>query len=108
MKRAEKLGSRTRITFEVLMASFGLEEDRALVRLAAIVHYLDVGGIPVPEAAGLESLLAGARLSSKTDDAFLREAQKGFDYPYAAFSDEVSKRTAAPASETRRRKRTRR
>jgi len=97
-----------RVTFEVLMASFGLEEDRALVHLAAIVHYLDVGGIPVPEAAGLESLLAGARLASKTDEAFLREAQKSFDHLYAAFSDEVSKRTPAPASEIRPRKRTRR
>jgi hypothetical protein len=97
-----------RVTFEVLMASFGLEEDRALVRLAAIVHYLDVGGIPVPEAAGLESLLAGARLSSKTDEAFLREAQKSLDHLYAAFSDEVSKRTPAPASEIRPQERTRR
>ncbi|MFH0341974.1 MAG: chromate resistance protein ChrB domain-containing protein [Chromatiales bacterium] len=97
-----------RVTFEVLMASFGLEEDRALVRLAAIVHYLDVGGIPVPEAAGLESLLAGARLSSKTDEALLREAQKSLDHLYAAFSDDVSKRTPAPASETQPRKRTRR
>ncbi len=90
-----------RVTFEVLMASFGLEEDRALLRLAAIVHYLDVGGIPVPEAAGLESLLAGARLSSKTDEAFLREAQKGLDYLYAAFSEEVSKSNPAPTSEIR-------
>ncbi|MDQ3580604.1 MAG: chromate resistance protein [Pseudomonadota bacterium] len=97
-----------RVTFEVLMASFGLEEDRALVRLAAIVHYLDVGGIPVPEAAGLESLLAGARLSSKTGEAFLREAQKSLDHLYTAFSDEVSKRSTAPASETPPRKRTRR
>ena len=24
-----------------------------------VVHYLDVGGIPVPEAAGLEGVLAG-------------------------------------------------
>jgi hypothetical protein len=97
-----------RVTFEMLMASFGLEEDRALVRLAAIVHYLDVGGIPVPEAAGLESLLAGARLRSKTDEALLREAQKSLDYLYTAFSDEVSKRSTAPASEIPPRKRTRR
>ena len=97
-----------RVTFEVLMASFSLEEDRALARLAAIVHYLDVGGIPVPEAAGLEAILAGARQSCKTDDAFLREAQKSFDHLYAAFSDEVSKSTRAPASLTRPRKRTKR
>ncbi|MGH8611233.1 MAG: chromate resistance protein ChrB domain-containing protein [Gammaproteobacteria bacterium] len=90
-----------RITFEVLMATFGLEEDRGLARLAALVHYLDVGGIPVPEAAGLEALLAGARQSCKTDDAFLREAQKSFDYLHAAFSEE----SALPGLETRPRKR---
>jgi len=54
------------------MASFGLEEDRALVRAASIVHHLDVGGIPVPETAGLEAMLAGARLSCKTDSAHQR------------------------------------
>jgi hypothetical protein len=94
-----------RVTFEVLMASFGLEEDRALVRLAAIVHYLDVGGIPVPEAAGLEVLLAGARLTAKTDDAFLREAQKSFDHLYAGFSEEVAKRTPSAGAESRPRTR---
>ncbi|MGH8509313.1 MAG: chromate resistance protein ChrB domain-containing protein [Gammaproteobacteria bacterium] len=94
-----------RVTFEVLMASFGLEEDRALERLAALVHYLDVGGIPVPEAAGLEVLLAGARLTSKTDDAFLREAQKSFDHLYAGFSEEVAKRTPMAGAESRSRTR---
>ena len=41
------------MTFEVLLASFGLESDPALIRMGALVHYLDVGGISVPEAAGL-------------------------------------------------------
>ena len=30
-----------RVTFETLMASFGLEDDPALARLAAMVHSLD-------------------------------------------------------------------
>ncbi len=77
-----------RVTFEVLMASFGLDEDRGLARIAAIVHYLDVGGIPTPEAAGLEAILAGARQSCKTDDALLREAEKSFNYLHTAFSEE--------------------
>jgi hypothetical protein len=97
-----------RVTFEVLMASFGLEEDRALVRAASIVHYLDVGGIPVPETAGLEAMLAGARLNCKTDDAFLREAQKTFDYLYTAFSEETSANNPSPGAETQPRKRTKR
>ncbi len=94
-----------RVTFEVVMASFGLEEDRALARLAALVHYLDVGGIPVPEAAGLEALLTGARQSCNTDDALLREAQRSFDYLYTAFSEEVGKNTPSAGTETRSRKR---
>ncbi|MGH8582551.1 MAG: chromate resistance protein ChrB domain-containing protein [Gammaproteobacteria bacterium] len=93
-----------RVTFEVLTASFGLEEDRALARLATIVHYLDVGGIPVPEAAGLEAILGGARQSCKTDDALLREAQKSFDHLYSAFSEEVSKSTPAPKTRPRQRR----
>ena len=50
-----------RVTFEVMLASFGLEQTHALQRIGAIVHYLDVGGVPAPEAVGLESVLAGLR-----------------------------------------------
>ena len=32
-----------RVTFETLMASFDLEQDAALMRVAALVHQLDVG-----------------------------------------------------------------
>jgi hypothetical protein len=49
-----------RVTFQTLMASFGLEGDAALVRLGALVHVLDAGGEPVPEATGLEAVMAGA------------------------------------------------
>jgi hypothetical protein len=79
-----------RVTFEVLLASFGLESDPALSRLAALVHYLDVGGIPVPEAAGLNAILRGARLRCDMDDALLAEATKVFDCLYAAFARETS------------------
>ena len=47
-----------------LLASFGLAQDPALQRLAKIVHCLDVGGLPVSEAAGLERLLIGIRARS--------------------------------------------
>jgi hypothetical protein len=46
-----------RVTFETLMVSFSLEEDPALLRPAAMVHQLDVGGEPGPEAAGFEAVL---------------------------------------------------
>jgi hypothetical protein len=42
----------SKVTFEVLLASFGLDGNVALARLGALVHYLDVGGILVPEAPG--------------------------------------------------------
>ena len=76
------------MTFEVLLASFGLEDDKALARLGQLVHYLDVGGVPVAEARGLEMVLAGARAQCRNDDALLAEAGKTFDYLYQAYSEE--------------------
>lgn len=55
-----------KVTFEVLIASFGLEQDMGLQRMAALVHYLDVGGAPVAEAVGLKLMLAGARSAVTT------------------------------------------
>jgi len=74
-----------RVTFEVLMASFGLEEDAALARLAALVHALDVGGEPVPEAAGFEAVLTGARERVADDDALLAEMSVVLDSLYMHF-----------------------
>lgn len=77
-----------RVTFEVLLASFALEDDKGLVRLGQLVHYLDVGGVPVPEAAGLKTILDGARRQHADDDKLLSEAAKTFDYLYNAYSQE--------------------
>jgi hypothetical protein len=77
-----------RVTFEVLLASFALEDDKGLERLGELVHYLDVGGVPVPEAAGLETILNGARRQHADDDRLLGEAVKTFDYLYNAFSQQ--------------------
>jgi hypothetical protein len=76
-----------RVTFEVLVASFGLEKDRALARISAMVHYLDVGGIPVPEAAGFAALMAGARAQQANDDELLHMMGTVLDTLYAAFSE---------------------
>ena len=76
----------TKVTFEVLLASFGLDRDPALERIGALIHYLDVGGVPVPEAAGLEALLRGARDALSDDDALLAEASRLLDYLYAHFA----------------------
>lgn len=76
-----------KVTFEVLLASFGLTQDKALARLGALVHYLDSGGIPVPEAAGLQTILQGMRQCyANDDDALLAAAEKIFDAFYQAFS----------------------
>lgn len=71
-----------RVTFEVLLESFALTDDPALRRLAALVHFLDVGGLPVPEAAGFAAILTGARARLSDDDAFLAEASRLLDDLY--------------------------
>jgi hypothetical protein len=74
-----------RVTFEVLLSSFGLEADAGLAAIAAAVHFLDVGGIPVPDARGLETMLKGAREKARSDDALLADAMRTFDLLYAAY-----------------------
>ncbi|WP_124945007.1 chromate resistance protein ChrB domain-containing protein [Sulfurirhabdus autotrophica] len=76
------------VTFEVLMHSFSLETDPALARLAATVHFLDVGGIPVAEAAGLEMILKGTKERCLDDDMLLNDASTLFDDLYAAYTNE--------------------
>ena len=73
-----------RVTAEGMMLCFGLDADPALARIARSVHYLDVGGIPAPEAAGLEAVLAGLRAVHGDDDALAEAAGAVFDALYAA------------------------
>ena len=76
-----------RVTFEVLLSSFALDNDPALNQLAAAVHFLDVGGIPVDDAKGLEMILKGARNKARRDDALVLAAAKIFDHVYAAYRE---------------------
>lgn len=80
-----------RVTFETLLASFGLEDDAALMRLGALVHQLDAGGEPVPEAVGFEAVMAGARERLDDDDALLAEMSTVLDSLYAHFAREASR-----------------
>jgi hypothetical protein len=73
-----------RVSFEVLLASFGLE-SAALKRLGSLVHYLDVGGVQPPEASGVESVLAGLRDAIADDDQLLAASAGVFDGLYGAF-----------------------
>lgn len=77
-----------RVTFEVLVASFGLEQS-ALSRMGALVHFLDVGGVQPPEAAGIESVLAGMRGAIVNDDQLLTTASAVFDGLLTAFQQDT-------------------
>jgi hypothetical protein len=85
------------VTFETLMASFGLDDDPGLRRLAALVHALDIGGEPVAEARGLEAVMAGARERIDDDDLLLAEMSTVLDSLYAHFLAEAQ-RGADPRS----------
>ena len=73
-----------RVTFEVMLASFGLEQP-ALKRIGAIVHYLDAGGVQPPEASGIESVLAGMRDAIDDDDQLVKAASNVFNALFASF-----------------------
>ena len=75
-----------RVTFEVLLATFGLGADAALAKIGAAVHFLDVGGIPVADAKGLETVLTGIKEKARSDDALLAEAMRILDLFYSAYA----------------------
>jgi len=77
----------SKVTFEVLLSSFNLETDTGLVRLGALVHHLDVGGIPIPEGPGFATIMAGARSIQPDDDALLKAMTPVLDSLYAGYAD---------------------
>ena len=83
-----------RVTFEVIALTFGLADDAAIEKIGALVHYLDIGGVPVAEAPGFVALLAGARSSSRDDDALLAAASTLLDHLYTTYSAERLEETA--------------
>jgi hypothetical protein len=82
-----------RVTFEVFVTSFDLATDPALRRLGVLVHALDVGGVPVPEAAGFEAILTGVRASGADDDQVLAAMMPVLDALYTTFGQEASSRS---------------
>jgi hypothetical protein len=75
-----------RVTFEVLAASFGIEDEPGMAGLAAMVHSLDVGGVVVPEAAGFEAVMTGATQRGLNDDELLAEMSHTLDSLLAHFA----------------------
>ena len=78
------------VTFEVLLYAFELETDPALSRIGALVHYLDVGGAPVADAAGFIAMLSGLKQSCSDDDAFLAGASPLLDHLYTAYRQDAN------------------
>jgi hypothetical protein len=94
---AEFTHANNRVTFEVLLASFGLENDAGLNAIGAAVHFLDVGGIPAPDAKGLETVLKGIKEKARNDDELLSEAMRILDFFYSAYGQTKREVTATEA-----------
>lgn len=79
-----------KVTFEVLAASFGVDDDTAVKRIGEAVHYIDVGGVPSEEAAGLAAVVRGLQAQHRDDDALLGAACAVFDALYAGLRAETA------------------
>ena len=79
--------SETRVAYEVMLAALELQRNAALAKIGSIVHFLEMGGEAVPEAAGVQTLLQGAQRRASGVDEWLAEAEKTFDLLYEAYYD---------------------
>jgi len=87
---AEFTHVKNRVTFEVLLIAFALENDSALQSIAKAVHFLDAGGVPVPDARAVETMLKGAKEKARNDDALLAEAMRTLDLLYSGYRTAAS------------------
>lgn len=78
-----------RVTFETLLAAFDLETP-ALRRIGALVHRLDAGGAPVPEADGVQRVLWGMRAALPDDDQLFLAAAGVFEGLWTTFEHEAN------------------
>lgn len=88
--------SAARVTFEDILGQLQLGANAALAKIGAIIHFLELRGAPVPEAAGVETLLQGAVRRAQTDDELLVEAEKTFDLLYEAYFEPPKRPPATP------------
>jgi hypothetical protein len=77
--------SDARVTYEEMLARLDLAKNPALAKIGSIVHFLEVRGTPVPEAAGVQTLLQGALRRSANEAELLGEVEKTFDLLYEAY-----------------------
>ena len=73
-----------KVTFEVLAHTFSLETDAGIQRLGELVHFIDIGGRAVDEAAGVETLVRGLQAQYDQDETLLAASLPIFDALYAA------------------------
>ena len=80
--------SGNRVTFEEMLVQLHMESNPGLAKIGGIVHFLEArGGNPVPEAAGVQTLLQGALRRSASADELLGEVEKTFDLLYDAYCE---------------------
>jgi len=91
MFEAEFTHDGDRCTLEVLIARLGLG-DRALVPIAKIVHDIDLkdSKFALPEAAGIDRLIAGIAMANKDDEGRLAQGATVFDGLYEYYSRKKS------------------
>ncbi len=77
--------SGARVAYEEMLAQLELAKNPALSKIGNIVHFLEIGGIAVPEAAGVQTLLQGALRRSENVNELLAEVEKTFDLLYEAY-----------------------
>lgn len=77
--------SGARVAYEEMLAQLGLGKNPALAKIGSIVHFLEIGGTAVPEAAGVQTLLQGAVRRSENVNELLAEVEKTFDLLYEAY-----------------------
>jgi hypothetical protein len=77
--------SEDRVTYEQMLARLDLGGNPALAKIGSIVHFLEIRGTTVPEAAGVQTLLQGALRRSPNEGDLLGEVEKTFDLLYEAY-----------------------
>ena len=80
-----------RVAYEEMLAQLKLGDNPALAKIGSIVHFLEMGGSAVPEAAGVQMLLQGAQRRSTNVPELLAEAEKTFDLLYEAYYEPARK-----------------
>ncbi len=81
----------SRVAYEEMLARLDLQRNPALSKIGRIVHFLEVGGDAVPEAAGVQTLLQGAQRRAAGVEEWFAEAEKTFDLLFEAYYEPARK-----------------